>query len=82
MKHDLNSVSYHLCTTEIGDRKYIYRTCLKIGVDVELKTTTKTNELPMRHVSDVVWPVSRSMEDSVRSDFDKGGKETGFSYVL
>jgi hypothetical protein len=48
MKHDLNSVSYHLCTTEIGDVRYIYRTCPKKGRGVELKTTTKTNELPMR----------------------------------
>jgi hypothetical protein len=47
MKHDLNSISYHLCTTEIGDARYIYCTYLKIGGDVELKTTTKTNELLM-----------------------------------
>jgi hypothetical protein len=29
MKHDLNSISYHLCTTEIGDARYIYHTCPK-----------------------------------------------------
>jgi hypothetical protein len=29
MKQDLNSISYHLCTTEIGDARYIYRTCPK-----------------------------------------------------
>jgi hypothetical protein len=76
MKHDLNYVSYHLCTTEIGDARYIYRTCLKKGGDVELKTTTKTNELPMRPVSSKVWPASWSMEDSVGSGFVKGGKDT------
>jgi hypothetical protein len=81
MKHDLNSVSYHLCT-EIGDKRYIYRTCLKKGGDVELKTTTKTNELPMRPVSGEVWPASQFMENSARSGFDKGGKDTQLSYVL
>jgi hypothetical protein len=44
MKHHLNSISYHLCMTEIGDARYDYRTCPKIGGDVELKTTAKTNE--------------------------------------
>jgi hypothetical protein len=29
-----------------------------------------------------VWPTSRSMEDSVRSNFDKGGKDTRLSYIL
>jgi hypothetical protein len=50
----------------------------KKGGDVELKTTTKTNELqlPMRSVSGGVWPTSWSMEDSVRSGFDKGWKDT------
>jgi hypothetical protein len=52
------------------------------GEDVELKTTTKTNELPMRPVSSDVWPVSRSMEDNVRFDFVKGGKDTQLSYIL
>jgi hypothetical protein len=52
------------------------------GGDVELKTTTKTNELPMRLVSGEVWLASRSMEDSVRSDFDKGVKDTRLLYVL
>jgi hypothetical protein len=75
MKHDLNSVSYHLCTTEIGDVRYIYRTCPKKGRDVEFKTTTKRNELPIWPVSGEVWPASRSMEDSVRSSFNKGGKD-------
>jgi hypothetical protein len=46
----------------------------KKGGDVEFKTTTKTNELPMRLVSGEVWPASRSMEDSVRSDFIRIGK--------
>jgi hypothetical protein len=78
MKHDLNFVSYHLCTTEIGDARYIYRICLKKGGDVKLKTTTKTNELPMQSVSDEVWLVSQSMEGSVRSNFD----DTRLSYVL
>jgi hypothetical protein len=82
MKHDLNSDSYHLCTTEIGDARYIYRTCPKKGRDVELKTTTKTNELPMWSLSGEVWPASRSMKDSMRSGFDKGGKDTRFSYIL
>jgi hypothetical protein len=56
--------------TEIGDARYIYRTCLKKDRDVELKTTTKTIQLPMRPVSDDVWPTSRSIEDNVRSSFD------------
>jgi hypothetical protein len=47
MKHDVNSDSYHLCTTEIGDVVYIYHTCPIIDGDVELKATTKTHELPM-----------------------------------
>jgi hypothetical protein len=76
MKHGLNSVNYHLCLTEIGDTRYIYRTCPKKGGDVKLKTTTKTNELPMRPVPCDPWPTSRSMEDSVRSGFFKGGKCT------
>jgi hypothetical protein len=29
MKHDLNSISYDQYTTEIGDTRYIYRTCPK-----------------------------------------------------
>jgi hypothetical protein len=29
MKHDLNSISYHLYLTEIGDARYIYHTCPK-----------------------------------------------------
>jgi hypothetical protein len=70
MKHDLNFVSYHLCMIEIRDARYIYRTCPKKDQDVELKTTTKTIQLPMRLVSDDVWPTSRSIEDSVRSGFD------------
>jgi hypothetical protein len=82
MKHDLNSVSYHLCPTEIGDVRYIYRTCPKKGGDVELKTTTKTNELPLRLVPYDPWHTSQSMEDSVRSNFFKGGKDTRLSYVL
>jgi hypothetical protein len=82
MKHDLNSVSYHLCTTEIRNARYVYCTCLKIGGDVKLETTTKINELPMRPVSGEVWPTSRSMEDSVRSGFDKEGKDTLLLYVL
>jgi hypothetical protein len=52
------------------------------GANVELKTTTKTNELPMRPVPSDPWPMSRSMEDSVRSDFFKGGKDTQLLYVL
>jgi hypothetical protein len=82
MKHDLNSASYHLCTTEIGDARYIYRTCPKKGGDVELKTITKTNDLPMWLVSGEVWPTSLSMEDSSRSNFNIGGKDTQLSYVL
>jgi hypothetical protein len=78
----LNSIGYHLCTTEIGDARYIYRTCLKKGGDVEFKTTIKTNELPMRPVSGEVWPASLSMKDSVRSGFNKGEKDTRLSYVL
>jgi hypothetical protein len=62
--------------TEIGDKRYIYRTCPKKGGDVELKTTTKTNELPMRPMSNKGWPVSWSMEENVRSSFDKGGNDT------
>jgi hypothetical protein len=81
-KHDLNYVSYHLCTTEIWEVRYIYRTCLKKSRDDKLKTTTKINELPMRPVFGEVCPVSRSMEASVRSSFDKGGKDTRQSYVL
>jgi hypothetical protein len=81
MKHDLNSDSYHLCTTEIGDTRYIYRTCPKKGRDVELKTTTKTNELHMWPLSGEVWPTSRSMKDSMRSSFDKGGKDTIFIHI-
>jgi hypothetical protein len=50
--------------------------------DVKLKTTTKTNELPMRSVPGEVWPTSRSMEDSVRFGLDKGGKDTRLSYVI
>jgi hypothetical protein len=76
MKHDLNSVSYHLCKTEIGDARYIYRTCPKKGGDVKLKNITETNELLMRSVSSEVWPASRSMEDNMRSGLDKGGKDT------
>jgi hypothetical protein len=49
---------------------------------VELKTTTKTHDLPMRPVSGKVRPASWSLEDSVRSGLDKGGKETVISYVL
>jgi hypothetical protein len=48
----------------------------KKGGDVKLKTTIKINELPMQPVSGEVWPTSWSMEDSVRSGFDKGGKDT------
>jgi hypothetical protein len=81
MKHDLNSNSYHLCTTGIGHAAYIYRTCPIIGGDVNLKTTTKTHGLPMRLVFTEVWHASWFMEDSVRSNFDKGGKETAISYV-
>jgi hypothetical protein len=81
MKHDVNSDSYHLCTTEIGDVVYIYHTCPIIDGDVELKTTTKTHELPIRPVSGEVCHVSWSMKDSVRSGFE-GGKETMISYVL
>jgi hypothetical protein len=81
-KHDLNYVSYHLCITEIWDARYIYRTCQKKGRDDKLKTTTKTNELPMRPMFGEVWLASQSMEASVRSDFDKGGKDTRQSYVL
>jgi hypothetical protein len=40
------------------------------------------HELPMRPLSGEVWPTSRSMEDSVRSSFDKRGKDTRHSYVL
>jgi hypothetical protein len=40
------------------------------------------SQLPMWSVSDEVWHASLSMEDSVGSGFDKGGKETGLSYVL
>jgi hypothetical protein len=40
------------------------------------------HELPMRLVSSEVWPVSRSMEDSGRSGFNKGGKDPWLSYVL
>jgi hypothetical protein len=54
MIHDLNSDSYHLCTTEIGDARYIYRTYTIIGGDVELKTTTKTHGLPKRSMSSEV----------------------------
>jgi hypothetical protein len=36
----------------------------------------------MRPVSGEVWPASWSMEDNVRSGFDKGGKETWLCYVL
>jgi hypothetical protein len=68
--------------TEIGDVRYIYRTCPKIDGDVELKSTTKTNELPMRPMSGEVWLASRNMEDNVRSDFYKEGKDTHLSYVL
>jgi hypothetical protein len=82
MKHDLNSVIYHLCSTEIGETRYIYRTCPKIGGDVMLKTTIKTNELTMRPVSSEVWHASWSMEYSVRSGFDTGGKDTRLSYVV
>jgi hypothetical protein len=82
MKHGLNSVSYHLCPTKIGDARYIYHTCLKKGGDVKLKTTTKINELPMWPVPCDPWPTSRSMEDSVRSGFFKGGKDTQLLYVL
>jgi hypothetical protein len=32
------------------------------------------HELPVRPLSDEVWPASRSMEDSERSGFDRGGK--------
>jgi hypothetical protein len=81
-KHDLNSISYHLCMTKIWDIRYNYHTCPKKDRDVKLKTTTKTNELPMRPVSGKVWLVSRSMEDSVRSSLDKGGKDTQLLYVL
>jgi hypothetical protein len=52
------------------------------GADFELKTTTKINELPMRPVPYYPWPTSWSMEDSVRSGFFKGGKDTRLSYVL
>jgi hypothetical protein len=62
--------------------RYIYRTCPKKGGDVEPKTTIKTNELPMRPVPSDPGPMSRYMEDSVRSDFDKGGKDTRLSYIL
>jgi hypothetical protein len=78
MKHGLNSVSYHLCPTEIGDARYIYRTCLKISGDVKLKTTTKTNELHVQPVPYNPWPTLRSIENSVRSDFFKGGKAHDF----
>jgi hypothetical protein len=47
MKYGLNYAGYHLYPTEIGDARYIYHTCPKKGRDVELKTTTKINELPM-----------------------------------
>jgi hypothetical protein len=36
----------------------------------------------MRPVSSKVWPASWFMEDSVRSGFDKGEKDTRLSYVL
>jgi hypothetical protein len=36
----------------------------------------------MRPVSGEVWPASQFMENSVRSGFDKGGKDTQLSYVL
>jgi hypothetical protein len=54
----------------------------KKGRDAKLKTTTKTNELPMRLVFGKVWPTLQSMEDIVRSDFNKGGNDTRLSYVL
>jgi hypothetical protein len=82
MKHYLNSVSYHLCMTEIGDAIYIYRTCPKKCGDDELKTKTKTNELLMRPVSGMVRLASQSMEASVWSGFHKGGKDTCQSCVL
>jgi hypothetical protein len=64
MKHDLKSVGYHLCTTEIVDAGNIYHTWPIIGRDVQLKTTTEKHELPVRWVSGEVWPASCSMEDS------------------
>jgi hypothetical protein len=38
------------------------------------RASTKTNELPMWSMSSEVWPASRSMEDNIRSYFDKGGE--------
>jgi hypothetical protein len=40
------------------------------------------HELPMRPLSGEVWHASLSMEDSVRSSFDKEGKDTRHWYVL
>jgi hypothetical protein len=56
---------------------------LSVIIYVELKTPTKTNGLPMRLVSGEVWPTSWSMEDSIRSSFDKGGERyTSFTCIV
>jgi hypothetical protein len=42
-----------------------------------------TSELPMWLMSGEVWPASRSMEDNVRSGFDKGGERyTAFKCTM
>jgi hypothetical protein len=62
----------------MGETRLIYRTFLTIRGHVELKTTTKKHELPMRPVSGEVWHASWSMKDRVRAGFDVGRKETSF----
>jgi hypothetical protein len=60
----------YLCPMIEFDRHLKWTTIWTLSVIIyaELKTTKKKNELPM------VWPALHSIEDSVRSNFDKGGK--------
>jgi hypothetical protein len=57
-KDVVKSDIYLLCTTDMGDTGFIYRTWPSIRGHVELKTTTKKHQLPMRPVSGEVWSAS------------------------
>jgi hypothetical protein len=74
-KDVVKSDIYLLCTTDMGDTGFIYRTWPTIRGHVELKTTTKKHQLPMQPVSGEVWSASWSMNNRVRASFDVGGKE-------